>query len=197
LISLSLAGCGVISGPVGYDLPPEDFSLDPSRLRVGAEIYYCGDWNRVAGRPNAPSVFADVFFFPGLEQARLDHPLEVHRYIVEQVGAKVVRSFHAPGFRVWITTDSIPSLYAHGGIAIRAVPDPSRYDLQVIVFYGGAGVFGGSDSMHVTTLGGRVIRNFENLGLVTLQIPDRSLAQIRSDARVQWIEPGPDFLCPH
>jgi len=196
LCSPAILACEIISGPGGYDLPEEDRSLDPARLSVGYEIYYCGDWNRTFGRPTARALFVDVFFSGGLEQARLDHPLAVHRYIVEQAGGIVVRSYHAPGFRVWIATDSVPSLYARQGIAIRAVPDPRRFDLRGFVFYGGPNVFGGSDSLRVTQLGGRVVKNFENLGLVILDIPDRSLQLVRDDPRVQFIEIGPDFLCP-
>jgi hypothetical protein len=196
LCFLTLPACEIITGP-GVDLPEEDLSLDPARLSVGYEIYYCGDWNRTYGRPGASSLFVDVFFSAGLEQARLDHPLAVHRYLVESVGGSIVRSFHAAGFRVWIARDSIPVLSGHNGVVIRSVPDPRRFDLRGFVFYGGPGVFGGADSAKVTQLGGSVVRNFENLGIVILHIPDRSLQQIREDSRVQYVDLVPDFLCAH
>lgn len=196
LVSLAVAACEVISGPGGYDLPEEDRSLNPARVRVGYEIYYCGDWNRTVGRPGGNALFADVFFSGGPEEARLDHPLAVHRHIVQQAGGTVVRTYRAPGFRVWIATDSIPKLYARKGVSIRSVPDARRYDLRAVVFYGGPNVFGRTDSLRVTELGGVVAKNFENLGLVILHLPERSLQQIRNDPRVQFIEIGPDFLCP-
>src|SRR5207249_9569972 len=49
--SLLLGGCEVVSGPGGYSVPEEDVSLDPARARVGPEIYYCGRWNPLVGRP--------------------------------------------------------------------------------------------------------------------------------------------------
>lgn len=195
LCGLTIPACKLISGPGNYDLPGEDRSLDPARLNVGYELYYCGDWNRTFGRPNAAELFVDVFFSAGLQQARLDRPLAVHRHIVESIGATVVRSYRAPGFRVWIGRDSIPVLYGHGGVTIRSVPDTRRFDLRVFVFYGGPNAFTGADSLRVTQLGGKVVTNFTNLGIVILHIPERSLREIRADPRVQYVDIVPDFLC--
>lgn len=194
--SFALPACEIISGPGDYDVPDEDQSLDPARLSVGYEIYYCGDWNRTFGKPSDGALFVDVFFYAGFDQARLDHPLEVHRRIVESVRASIVRSYRAAGFRVWIHRDSIPALYGHNGVTIRSVPDPRRYDLQVTAFYGGPGVFNGVDSVSVSKLGGRIVRNYEALGILLMHLPERSLPEIREDPRVQWIDQGPDFLCP-
>jgi hypothetical protein len=186
--------CTAFTGPGGYDLPEEDASLDPARLRVGDEIYYCGKWNPQTGPPSVDRLFVDVFFGTGDSLVRLDHPLAVHRFIVESVGATVVRSYHLPGFRVWMPTDSVPVLSGHGGIIVRAVPNPSRFDVMVAVYFG-ALAFGQGDSARVAALGGQVVSNYEFLGIVVLRVPDRSLGAIRRDARVAWIEPWADFLC--
>ena len=143
---LASTGCETIVGPGGYTLPEEDLSLDPSRLSVGYELYYCNDWNRSAGRPTADAMFADVFFYGSVALATLDHPLSAQRFLVESVGAKVGRSYHGPGFRVWIERDSIPSLYRDGGVSLRSVPDPSRYDVQAAVSYGTPGAFGSAST---------------------------------------------------
>ena len=194
ILGIVLPACEVVSGPGGYEVPNEDRSLDPAHLSVGYEIYYCGDWNRTAGRPSSTELFVDVFFVGGIDLATLDHPLDVQRFIVESLGASIVRSYRVPGFRVWIKRDSIPILSQHNGVNIRSVPDPRRYDLKVSVFYG-QGVFNGADSSRIASLGGKIVRNYDALGIVELYLPERSLPEIRSDPRVQWIEPEPDFFC--
>jgi hypothetical protein len=175
-------------------VPDEDTSLDPARLRVGQQMYYCGEWNSSLGKPAASAVFADVFFSGGLELGLLDRPLAIHRHLTESAGAVIVRSYRLPGFRVWIPTDSIPILAKHLGVSVRDVPDPRRYDLLLYAFFG-VGQFRGADSLRIHDLGGRVIRNWESLGLVLLHVPERSVRQIRSDPRVAWLDSGPDILC--
>lgn len=107
MVGALLSGCRLISGPSEFDIPAEDMSLDPARLRIGGQLFFCGQWNPVVGKPAGSAVFVDAFFSGGLELPLLDHPLAVHRHIVEMAGAIVVRSYKTPGFRLWMPTDSI------------------------------------------------------------------------------------------
>lgn len=185
---LAVAACNAVTEPSGFVVPEEDLSLDPSHLSVGHELYYCNDWHRSAGKPVQTAMFADVFFV-----STLDHPLPSHRSLVESVGATVVHTYAAPGFRVWIQRESIPAL-SQNGLSIRSVPDPSRYDVQVSVAYNVR--FVARDSARIAALGGRVTRNFDPTGVVILFLPSRMLNQVRADPRVRWVAIDPDFICP-
>lgn len=191
LACLVCLGCSDLTGP---DLPDEDTSLDPARLAVGVEYYHCGHWDSRVGRPTTDHVLIDVFFTGEPDDQFLDHPRIAHRTILKFMRATIIRTYHLPGFRVWMPTDSVSPLSGRFGVIIRSVPDPSRYDLEVYADYG-AHNFGTADSARIGALGGVVVNNYENIGLVDLKIPERSVGSVRADPRVQWVEAVPDFLC--
>lgn len=189
-----VGACSSLTGP-GFELPEEDRSLDPAHVSVGPELFYCGDWNPQVARPTTTHVFADVFWGQGDDLVRLDHPLPAHRSIVEALGATVVRSYNLPGFRLWMSTDSVPKLSDRGGVIVRLASHPERYDVMVAVYYGPL-AFGSADSVRIASLGGRVVDNYQFVGYVVLKVPNVSLPDVRRDPRVVWIEPWADYLCP-
>lgn len=189
-----VCGCSSVTGP-DFGLPPEDRSLDPMRLGVGPELYYCGDWNPQVPRPTSETVFVDVYFQKPDSLLKIDHPLLEQRSRVAALGGEIVRSYNLPAFRLRVPTDSVPVLSTRENVIVRLASHLERYDLMVAAFYG-PHAFGSADSSRIAALGGRVVSNFEFIGFVVLQIPNASLPEVRHDSRVTAIEPWADFLCP-
>lgn len=188
-LSASFA-CDSPTAPSPYALPPEDLSPDPRHLSLGAEIYFCGDWNPLFGKPPGDHVLVDVNCGTGDLNPLLDHPVESQRQLMQSVGAIIRASFHFPGYRVWIPTDSIPVLATRDAVGLRGVPEPSRWDVQVMVYYGAHGFFG-ADSVFIRDLGGRLLQNLDaiHIVIVTMERPNRSLTTLRTDSQVVWILP--------
>jgi len=183
----ALAACSVITGPDGYDPPPEDRSLDPAALRAPQLLYLCGVW--VDGAPpTEENILIDVSLSrPSLELPE-DRPTSAHLAVIREHGGQVVYQFHFPAARVWIPVRKIPALaLSRSVIGIFKVADPRRYDWNAGVGYRLPYSYTEGE-VRYAQLGGRVTHRFNVINAISGLIPDRSAAVLRRDGNVRSVE---------
>lgn len=175
-------------------LPPADTSLDPARLVINAPLYVCNRWWNRAPLPSGMSVIVDVKF-ARLTSEPFDRPLEVHRRRVLSRGAKILHTFQLPAYRISILSDSIPSLSDYDRVAVYEVRNLARYDWRVLVNYDAAQQFDANDEARFVALGGRITARWPSFNAIGGTLPDRSLAALRADRRIRFVEADHPF-CP-
>jgi len=176
-------------------LPDPDLTLNPAALSEPVGIYACGEW--VNGpQPVEEKIFVDVSFDRRSPSDPDDHPTSRHLAAVTRHGGEVVYKFHVPAARVWIKTGEIPALTREEPVqAVLRIPNLRRYDWRAAVgfiapysYQQGAARYG--------ELGGRVDLVFDRINGISGLIPDRSISELRRDARVEYIANHAPYIDP-
>lgn len=172
--------------PDTYELPPPDLSVDPASLRPGAPVYRCGRWVGLAP-PRSRRMLLDVHFGRRGPEDPIDRPLEEHLRAIESVGGKALFSFAFPAVRARIDAGRVPALLAHWPfISVYDVPDARRYDWLVSIGY--SMPLQPSDSSLIVALGGSVVLRIDRFNFLGAYVPNASIAQLRTNARVSYVE---------
>lgn len=198
-----LSGCRWFTEPVGFVLPPPDPSLDPSALRDPVFRFLCGTWVdsivinrqlRPVPQPSEPWVLIDVAFGRLGPSDPPDRLTPEHRSVIKRHGGQVLYPFHFPAARIWIPTRNVPGLStgARSTVSIFYVRDPSRYDWPVGVNYKRPYSFRDGEP-RFAALGGRVDYRFDVINSLAGLLPDRSVAALRADSEVAFVEASPAF----
>jgi len=186
------AACGELLAPVDdYQLPPPDTSLDTNRLSIGSYIatpcaFYGGD--RLASlRERQEWATVDVFFGRPTPPAPGEGPSAGEAQLVRSHGGRVLYTFNVPAVRARIILAKIPDLVERGfWITVRDVPDPTRYDLRLIVGFDRA--LTDADVALFQSLGGRVQYRWDNTRAIAGVLPDRSIPALRSQTDIRYLE---------
>jgi hypothetical protein len=182
---IASAACGT-TPTSDVKLPPEDQSLDPSRVVEPAVLYACGAWWQA--QPGDERVVIDLAFnVPGAVSPPA-HLLELVRG-----EASVLYTFRFAAVRIWVSTAAIPTLVTRiaatgtGAAAYRA-PDLARYDWRVIVGYRANHPVSEADETRFAQLGGRVEHRLEGVNQLIGIIPNRSLSSLRAEPGVAVVD---------
>lgn len=201
---VALAACDGPIEPVGelewgdFTLPPADTILDPSRLRPGEIIAtHCSLPPTAGGLEQFRGVHewtvVDVFLGREDAEGAWGPPTSEDLANVAAGGGHVLHLFNVPAVRVRIVMSRLPELVlelrnAQAPPVIREVPDLRRFDYEVSVGYDSH-----ADEYVALfeSLGGRVERRIDELGMLSGVIPDRSVPALREDPGVVWVKtPG-------
>jgi hypothetical protein len=190
LATLALHGCAdaLLPAEDDYTLPEPDPSLDPAKVSIGEYIATpCGQNQQLRSRTER--VLADIFFGRKSNSDMMEAPQEAHVQAVTSRGGAVLYRFHVPAVRARINLNQIPDLIAGGHwVTVREVPNPARYDLQVIVGYNRP--LRDSDLERFRELGGRITHRFDFIDAISGELPNRSLPHLRSSGEVLYVEPN-------
>lgn len=175
-----------------YRLPPPDQSLDPDALVLGDIIATrCRRNEQLLSRREWAVV--DIFFGRRSERDPLTGPQPEHLRAVSARGGIVLHRFNIPAVRAYIQLSRIPELVANEfWVTVREVPDPRRYDLQVLVGY--VSSVQESDLELFRRLGGRITYRFSIMDGIAGVLPDRSIPELRASARTRHVAPD-QILC--
>jgi hypothetical protein len=178
-----LAGCSDSTAP--YQLPPADSSLDPNALTVGQVLHRCGTW--VSAAPTSDYAVVDVFFGRRDEHDPPDGPVAAHTDFIRSIGGWSLALFNFPAIRAYLPTSAIPLVNQSWPVSsIHSVADERRYDWRATVAYDRP--IASSDSATVAALGGRVMRQFANLNMLDIVLPNASFPALRHSPGVKLVE---------
>lgn len=178
----------VRSEAAAYRLPEPDQSLDPAALVIGEYIATpCGNNEPLLSRPEWAVV--DIFFGRRSERDPVTGPRQEHLRAVSGRGGIVLHRFNVPAVRAYIQLSRIPDLVASEfWVSVRAVPNPRRYDLDVLV--GFVTPLRESDLEQFQRLGGRITTRFSFIDAIGGVLPDRSIPALRASDRTRYVEPN-------
>ena len=180
----SFAACSDSTGP-GYRLPEPDPSRDPANLRMGQVLYRCEQW--ILPQPDEERVVVDVFFGRRGPEDPGDRPLGEHLETIRDAGGEPLASFNFPAVRAWLPPEAIPAIHAAWPVSsVHTVPDERRYDWRATVVYDAE--ISDADVALITTLGGRVIDELENLNMLRVELPNASFPVLRDSPNVLIVE---------
>ena len=175
-----------------FELPEPDLSLDPERIRTGDILATeCAFGIRGDRLVDLRDVYewrtVDIFLPPGT--ATRPTPADLERF--EKYGVRVLHTFNLRAVRGRVVVAAIPELVlgVRGGIVVRDVPDPRRFDVPSVMVAFGAPL---RDSHFAAfhDLGGRVDLAIDNLGMVSGVLPDHSIPMMRGRSDVGFVEAG-------
>jgi hypothetical protein len=192
--AMVVLGCREATAPIEVlTLPPRDWSLDPDRVRVGELVAVpCAvQGANPIGLPHLEGqhrrALLDFYFGRSLE----DHgpPTDHEVSLVTSAGGQVVHRFNAPVVRGWIPLSSVIHVVQNGyWVTVRAVPDPSRYDLTNLGVQFNRPI---NDEYYdlYRELGGVVTGFFPAIMGVSANLPDHSVPVLaaREDVELMFI----------
>jgi hypothetical protein len=182
LLTLLMLVSTACDGPTaidGSELPAPDLSTDPARIRVGRVIASpCGNGSV---RDTVGPLLVDIHF--GRTNAGGGPSSEDIRSVQRQ-GGRVLFLFGVPAVRARIDTDGLRQLVKSvSGITVYDVPDPTRYDLSVIVVYGRP--IEDLDLARIAELGGRIFSHLNSNIMLGIELPQRSIRPLRISSGVR------------
>lgn len=183
-----------------FELPEPDLSLNPDRLSVGDYIATpCAfgiRGNRLDHlRSKHESALVDVFFGRASEDGPWIGPTASDVELVTSHGGRVLYHFNIPAVRARIILAQIPDLVEAGGVTVREVPDPTRYDVPSLSVGFTRPLRREPDVDLYVSLGGRVDHLWGFINALSGVLPDRSIPVLRDRSDVEYVEAHAGVSC--
>jgi hypothetical protein len=136
----------------------------------------------------------DIYFGRGTADGPWDGPTGADVRLVQAHGGRVHYRFHVPAIRARIALSRVPDLVQEGGITVREVPDPERYDVPDV----GVGfnrALRDSDVALFAELGGRVNYRWDSFNALSGHLPDQSIPALRRLVDVAYVAAASGSSC--
>jgi hypothetical protein len=195
LAVILLPACADLAAPPDAPdfLPPPDPSLDPSHVVVGEMIATpCqrgvpGGFDDLLARDEWALV--DVYFARSTAADPHGPPSLADMSLVWRHGGTLLHAFSIPAVRARMQLSRVPGLVAESGqwIIVRSVPDPTRYDVPLIV--GFTRGLSDADVTWVESLGGQVTHRWDVVNALVTNLPDRSIPVLLASPDVDHAQP--------
>ncbi len=123
----------------------------------------------------------------------MDRLTSAYRDLIKRHGGQILYTFRFPAARVRIPTKNVRSLAVGApSVSILYVLDPRRYDWPIAVGYRRPYSYVEGER-RFRELGGRVEYRFDAINALGGLIPDRSVAALRGDPNVEYVEGVPPY----
>lgn len=195
------AACSDATAPIDdFELPAPDTSLDADRLVIGEYLATPCAFEKFGNglvelRDREEWALVDVFFGRMSASDPLDRATEEDLDLIRAHGGRTLHVFNVRAVRARMLLSRIPDLVGPDRlgekhwIAVRDVPDATRYDLEIGV--GFRRPLNDADTDLIEELGGRVTHRFDFINGLSGLLPDRSVPELRANPDVSYVEvPG-------